>query len=1270
MPTCHALARPYAPRHWSRLPFAAALVAVALVGGTLGFTRAAQAATIPVNTTTDEFNTGPNCSLRDAIQAANTDTAVGGCTAGSGADTITLPSGTFQITLNPGSDENANAAGDFDIASSLTSQGAGAGSTIVDGRGLDRVFDVAPNGGPAITVGFSGLTVQNGKGLSTNFGAGGGMFINSNATVSISNSTLANNQSTTTVGGAIANRGTLTLNTVTMQNNTALALGGAIHSAASGGGGGLTVINSTFTGNKAESGGVLYISTDTGTNASITGSTFSNNQAVATSGGAGDDGGAIAIDTDGAVNITKSIFTGNSAAANGGAIYFNDSATQAAVAALTLSYNRIVGNTAAAGSGLFHASGTATAERNWWGCNSGPAAAPCNVAAGNADVTPWIVLTHTADPTTIGTGQAATLTAGFLKNSDGSTNIAGDLGAFGGVPISFGAVLGTISGAQTTIQANGEATATYTAGSTPGAGSATATVDSATVTANLTLIQSDTTPPDTTITASPSNPSNDTSPSFGFAGSDDQTPAGSLTFECALGNSAFAACPNPQTYSSLADGSYTFQVRAVDAAGNVDPSPASYTWTIDATPPSVTINQASGQADPTTAGPIHFTVVFNEPVTGFGDSAGDVTLGGTAGATTAAVTEIAPNNGTTYDVAVSGMTVDGTVIAAVGAGAATDAVGNASTASTSTDNIVTFIANQAPTAVADSYSTNEDTPLNVAAPGVLGNDSDPDTGDTLSAVLVSGPSHAAAFTLNADGSFGYTPAANYNGPDSFSYKARDAKGAESAPVTVSITVNAVNDPPTAAADSYSTNEDTPLNIAAPGVLANDSDPDTGDTLTAVLVTGPSHGILTLNADGSFGYAPAANYNGPDSFSYKARDSSNAESSPATVSITVNAVNDAPTAVADSYSTNEDTPLNVAASGVLGNDSDSDTGDTLSAVLVSGPSHGTLSLNANGSFSFTPAANYNGPDSFSYKARDSSNAESSPATVSITVNAVNDPPTIAVGTGGACSSSGVGGTINLTVVDTDSPVGGVALTASSSNTNLVPAGNIVFGGSNASRTVTVRAVPQKNSQTALITITANDGAGGTSTIQFNVIVGTDKKETINGTSFVDMIFGLNGDDTINAGDGNDLVCGGNGKGVVSGGAGDDTLDGGNGDDTLRGQAGNDILRGGAGNDRLEGGDNDDTLTGNSGADFFSGGPGADGATDFKPAEGDTQDGTLEVLSTSASSLSADPAATGSADLNPSEDISPTEDDTQAETQEPDNPGAVELTEQIYLPIVAH
>src|SRR5438128_810154 len=130
----------------------------------------------------------------------------------------------------------------------------------------------------------------------------------------------------------------------------------------------------------------------------------------------------------------------------------------------------------------------------------------------------------------------------------------------------------------------------------------------------------------------------------------------------------------------------------------------------------------------------------------------------------------------------------------------------------------------------------------------------------------------------------------------------------------------------------------------------------------------------------FTYAPAANYNGTDSFTYKANDGQ-ADSGIATVNIAITAVNDAPLAVNDSYTTAEDTTLNVAAAGVLANDSDVD-GDSLSALLVSQPTHGSLTLNSNGTFSYAPAANYNGPDSFTYKANDGQ-ADSGIATVNIT-----------------------------------------------------------------------------------------------------------------------------------------------------------------------------------------------------------------------------------------------------------------------------------------------
>jgi VCBS repeat-containing protein len=310
---------------------------------------------------------------------------------------------------------------------------------------------------------------------------------------------------------------------------------------------------------------------------------------------------------------------------------------------------------------------------------------------------------------------------------------------------------------------------------------------------------------------------------------------------------------------------------------------------------------------------------------------------------------------------------------------------------TATVNITVNAVNDAPVANADAYGTDEDTPLSVAAPGVLSNDTDVE-GDPLTAVLVTGVSHGS-LVLDSDGSFTYTPDADYNGPDSFEYKANDGN-ADSVDATVGVTINAVNDAPVAGNVSTSTNEDT-----AKGVTLSATDAD-GDTLTFSVVTGPAHGSLGSigspvcaagSCTASVTYTPDANYNGPDSFTYKANDGG-ADSNTATVSITVNAVNDAPVATGDAYSTNEDTPLTVSAPGVLNNDTDVE-GTPLTAVQVAGTTHGTLTLNADGSFTYTPDADYNGPDSFTYKANDGT-ADSNIATVSITVNAVNDAPVAA------------------------------------------------------------------------------------------------------------------------------------------------------------------------------------------------------------------------------------------------------------------------------------
>ena len=142
--------------------------------------------------------------------------------------------------------------------------------------------------------------------------------------------------------------------------------------------------------------------------------------------------------------------------------------------------------------------------------------------------------------------------------------------------------------------------------------------------------------------------------------------------------------------------------------------------------------------------------------------------------------------------------------------------------------------NQAPVAGNDSFATDEDTPLTIAAPGILGNDSDAD-GDPLE-IMAGSPLHGT-LAWNPDGSFTYTPEADFNGLDGFSYLVNDGS-ADSDVATVTINVAAVNDDPVVVNDEYTIDEDTTLEVVAPGVLANDTDPD-GDLLSAILVTGRS-----------------------------------------------------------------------------------------------------------------------------------------------------------------------------------------------------------------------------------------------------------------------------------------------------------------------------------------------------------------------------------------------------------------------------------------------
>src|SRR5262245_19935850 len=255
--------------------------------------------------------------------------------------------------------------------------------------------------------------------------------------------------------------------------------------------------------------------------------------------------------------------------------------------------------------------------------------------------------------------------------------------------------------------------------------------------------------------------------------------------------------------------------------------------------------------------------------------------------------------------------------------------------------------NQPPAATDDSASTDEDTAVDI---NVLDNDTDLD-GNPLTVSGKTDGQHGTV-VINANNTLTYTPDANYNGTDSFTYTISDGQGG-TATATVSVVINPVNDNPVAANDSATFDEDTSATI---NVRGNDTDVD-GDSLTVSGYTQGAHGSADRTQNGSPTYTPAANYNGGDSFTYTISDG-HGGTAEGTVTLVINPVNDAPVATNDSATTNEDTSATIS---VLANDSDVD-GDSLAVTGVTQGAHGGVVINGNGTVTYTPDANYFGSDS--------------------------------------------------------------------------------------------------------------------------------------------------------------------------------------------------------------------------------------------------------------------------------------------------------------------
>ncbi len=364
-------------------------------------------------------------------------------------------------------------------------------------------------------------------------------------------------------------------------------------------------------------------------------------------------------------------------------------------------------------------------------------------------------------------------------------------------------------------------------------------------------------------------------------------------------------------------------------------------------------------------------------------------------------------------------------------------------------------------------TTDEDVSIVI---NVLSNDSDPDDGINPATIEITDP-QGGTFIANSAGEVTFTPTPEFSGRAEARYTVRDFAGERSNRSDIEVRVNAVNDPPVAVDDKAITDEGQSIVIR---ILDNDYDVDGSIVPSSVLITNVNGGSFNVSNNGQVTFTPAPGYSQATA-NYTVQDDDGLGSKSATITVTINILNDLPIATNDVASMSEDgSPLFIT---VLANDRDPDGTLNPATVVVTNPVNGTFAASSSGIVTYTPTANFYGVASAKYTVKDNEGGISNEATITVTVNAVNDLPLFdPIADQRVLKNAGTK-TVTITGI-TAGPLETETLTfkATSGSPGLVPNPTITYNGTASTATLTYKPQPNQ-SGTAVITVEVTDQGGG-------------------------------------------------------------------------------------------------------------------------------------------------------------------------------------------------